>query len=301
MKATAPPLLEVVAGEKSWVTVLCDLFKARLTGLVLLTTVAGFYLGSSETLDYGLLFQTVAGTALLASGASALNQLLEWGCDAKMLRTQQRPLPSGRLQPQTVLTLGCALVGLGLFVLGLGVNLVACLVGAVTVSCYLFIYTPLKRKTWLNTLVGAIPGALPPVIGWTAAQGRLTPEAVALFAIQAFWQIPHFMAIAWLYREDYARAGFKMLPVVEPDGRRTAQHAVLFSLLLLPVGLMPFFLAVSGRTYAAAALVLGITFLCCAVRFSSRLSPSTARMLFLVSVLYLPLVFAVMVLDKSTL
>ncbi len=299
MKATAPPLLEAVAAEKSWVTVFCDLFKVRLTGLALLTTMAGFYLGSPPGLDYALLVQAMLGTALLASGASALNQLFEREYDARMERTRERPLPSGRLQPQTVLFLGWTLVGLGLVVLGLTVNYAACVVGALTAGGYLFVYTPLKQKTWLNTLAGAVPGALPPVIGWTAAQGQLTHEAVALFAIQAFWQIPHFMAIAWLYRDDYAKGGFKMLPVIEPDGIRTANQALGYTLLLLMASLMPFFLGVSGRLYLGAALILGLAFASCAVRFARQLTDSAARLLFLMSVLYLPLLFSAMVLDKT--
>jgi heme o synthase len=299
MKASAPPLLEAVSSEKSVVTVLCDLFKARLTGLVLLTTMAGFYLGSPRNPDFGLLLQAVFGTALLASGASALNQFLEREYDARMQRTSDRPLPAGRLQPQTVLFLGWTLVGLGLAVLALGVNSAACLVGAVTVAGYLFIYTPLKRKTWLNTVVGAIPGALPPAIGWAAAQGRVTPETVALFAVQAFWQIPHFMAIAWLYRDDYARGGFKMLPVIESDGRRTANQAMAYTILLLFVSFMPFVLGMAGTAYLVAAFMLGATYCWCAFRFARCRAVSAARLLFLVSVLYLPLLFFVMVLDKT--
>src|ERR1035438_10409436 len=183
------------------------------------------------------MFHTLAGTALVAAGAAALNQLLECEYDAKMRRTQDRPLPSGRLQPTTVAIFGGACSVAGLVYLALTVNLLTSVVGAVTLISYLFIYTPLKRVTWMNTLVGAIPGALPPLMGWTAARNELSGEGWTLFALLAFWQIPHFMAIAWLYREEYAKAGFVMLPNVDADGSRTAQHAVGNTLALFIVGL----------------------------------------------------------------
>ena len=195
--------------KSPWLAVYADLFKARLTSLVLLTTLVGFYLGFRGPVDFALMFRLLLGTAFLASGAAALNQLLEREYDAKMRRTQDRPLPSGRLQPQTVLMVGCASALVGLLYLAQAVNLTTSLVGATSLVCYLFVYTPLKRVTWLNTLVGAVPGALPPLMGWTAARGELSSEGLALFAIQAFWQLPHFMAIAWIYREEYARAGFQ--------------------------------------------------------------------------------------------
>src|SRR5258706_1164167 len=260
MKATAEPLTESVPAEKSWVAVYADLFKARLTFLVLLTTLVGFYIGFRGPVDYLLMLHTLLGTSLVAAGASALNQLLEREHDAKMRRTQSRPLPSGRLQPQTVLLVGCVTAVAGLIYLALAVNHIRSWIGAFSLVSYLFIYTPLKRVTWLNTAIGAIPGALPPLMGWTAARGELTVEGWGLFAILAFWQLPHFLAIAWIYRDEYAKAGFKMLPVVDPQGHRTGRQAVSHTLGLLPVSLCPFLFGLAGPIYLAAALALGLIF-----------------------------------------
>ncbi|HEX3889594.1 MAG TPA: heme o synthase, partial [Verrucomicrobiae bacterium] len=212
--------------EKSWTAVFSDLVKARLTTLVLLTTAVGFYIGEIGAINWFLFFNTLAATGLVAMGASALNQLLEREYDAKMRRTQDRPLPSGRLQPTTVAIFGGVSSVVGLVYLALAVNLLTSVLGAVTLVSYLFIYTPLKRVTWLNTAIGAIPGALPPLMGWTAARGELSGEGWALFAILAFWQLPHFFAIAWMYRDEYAKAGFKMLSCVDADGRRTAEQSI---------------------------------------------------------------------------
>src|SRR6266446_7394025 len=256
------------SAAKSWLAVYADLFKARLTFLVLLTTLVGFYIGFRGPLDYLLMMHTLLATALVASGASALNQLLERDYDAKMRRTQSRPLPAGRLQPQTVLMIGTASALLGLAYLALAVNLVTSVIGAASLVSYLFIYTPLKRVTWLNTAVGAIPGALPPLMGWTAARGEASSQGWALFAIVAFWQLPHFLAIAWVYRDEYARAGFKMLPVIDPAGHRTGRQAVWHTLGLLPVSLCPFLFRLTGPVYLAGALVLGVAFLWFAIQFS---------------------------------
>jgi heme o synthase len=284
--------------EKSWAAVFADLVKARLTTLVLLTTLVGFYVGWRGPMDFALMFNTLAATALVAAGAAALNQLLEREYDAKMRRTQNRPLPAGRLQPNTVMLFGGVCAMTGLVYLALAVNLLTCVIGAVTPISYLLIYTPLKRVTWLNTAVGAVPGALPPLMGWTAARGELSGEGWALFAILAFWQIPHFMAIAWMYRDEYARAGFKMLPVIDPDGLRTGQQTVSHTLALLLVSLCPFAFNMAGSVYLAGALVLGAGFLWCAIQFSRQLTLARARQLFLASILYLPLLLTVMVLDK---
>ena len=297
MKATAEILAEPIV-EKGWVSVYCELFKARLTFLVLLTTLVGFYLGFRGPVDYPLMVHALLGTALVASGASALNQLWERKFDAKMRRTQSRPLPSGRLQPQTVLLIGIVSSTLGLIYLATAVNVLTSCIGAVTLISYLFIYTPLKRITWLNTAVGAIPGALPPLMGWTAARGQLTGEGWALFAILAFWQLPHFLAIAWIYRDEYARAGFKMLPVLDPHGHRTGRQAVSHTLGLLPVSLCPFLFHITGVAYLVGAVALGLAFLWFAVQFSRDLTVTRARQLFYASILYLPLLLAVMVLDK---
>ena len=298
MEILSVPAPGVAVAEKSWVAVFADLTKARLTTLVLLTTAVGFYVGWRGPMNFALMLHTLAATALVAAGAAALNQLLEREYDAKMRRTQNRPLPSGRLQPTTVALFGGVWAVAGLVYLALAVNLLTCVVGAVTLVSYLFIYTPLKRVTWLNTAIGAVPGALPALMGWTAAHGELGGEGWALFAIVAFWQIPHFMAIAWMYRDEYARAGFKMLPVVDPDGQRTGRQAVSHSLALLFVSLCPFAFKVAGPIYLAGALVLGVVFFWCAVQFSRQLTVPRARRLFLVSILYLPLLLAVMVLDK---
>jgi protoheme IX farnesyltransferase len=298
MKAAVQPLSQSASVEKSWTAVYADLFKARLTFLVLLTTLVGFYLGSRGPLDYWLLTHTLLGTALLAAGASALNQLLEKEYDAKMRRTQDRPLPSGRLQPHTVLWVGMSASAVGLAYLALAVNPLTCLIGVFSLVSYLFIYTPLKRVTWLNTAIGAVPGALPPLMGWTGARGQLSGEGWALFAILAFWQLPHFLAIAWIYRDEYARAGFKMLPGVDPQGHRTGRQAVSHTLGLLPVSLSPFLFKLTGPIYLCGALALGLAFLWFAIQFSRHLTIPRARQLFFASILYLPLLLGVMVLDK---
>jgi protoheme IX farnesyltransferase len=298
MKVSAESLAQAVPVEKSWLAVYSELFKARLTFLVLMTTLVGFYIGSRGPVDYLLMLHTILGTALVASGASALNQLWERKYDAKMRRTQDRPLPSGRLQPHFVLLLGCSSAVLGLIYLALAVNLGTCLIGACSITTYLFVYTPLKRVTSLNTAIGAVPGALPPLMGWTAARGHLTGEGWALFGILALWQLPHFMAIAWIYRDEYARAGFKMLPVLDPLGRRTGRQAVIHTLGLLPVSMCPFLLKLAGPIYLFGALVLGLLFVWYAFQFSRHLTTSRARQLFYFSILYLPLLLSVMVLDK---
>src|SRR5437867_196769 len=226
MKATAQSIGVASAGDKSWFVVCSELVKARLTFLVLLTTVVGFYIGFRGSLDYLKLLHTLIGTGLVAAGASALNQLLERDYDALMHRTEDRPLPSGRLQPDTVLVFGGLCSAAGLVYLVFAINLLTSLLGAITLCSYLFIYTPLKRVTPLNTAIGAIPGALPPLMGWTAARNELAGEGWALFAIVFFWQIPHFLAIAWLYREEYVKAGFVMLPSLDPDGCRTGRQTV---------------------------------------------------------------------------
>ena len=284
--------------EKSAAAVWADLVKARLTTLVLLTTAVGFYIGWHGRMNFLLFFNTLAATALVAGGAAALNQLLECEYDAKMRRTQGRPLPSGRLQPATVAIFGGVSSVAGLVYLALAVNLLTSVLGAVTLVSYLFIYTPLKRVTWLNTAIGAIPGALPPLMGWTAARGELGGEGWALFAILAFWQIPHFFAIAWIYRDEYARAGFVMLPNVDASGHRTAQQTVSHALALLTASLAPFALKMAGPVYLAAAVILGAGFLWCAAQFSRQLTPARARQLFLASIIYLPLLLAAMVWDK---
>jgi protoheme IX farnesyltransferase len=298
MKATVESLNEAVPAEKGWVAVYADLIKARLTLLVVLTTLVGFYLGSRSPVNYWLMLHAVLGTAMVASGAAALNQLLEREHDAKMRRTKNRPLPSGRLQPATVMVFGGVCACAGLLDLALVVNLTTSVIGAISLVSYLFIYTPLKRMTWLNTAIGAVPGALPPLMGWTAARGELSREGWALFAILAFWQLPHFLAIAWMYREEYQKAGFKMLPGIDPQGQRTGRQAVSHTLGLLPVSLCPFLFHITGPVYLCGALVLGLVFLWYAVQFARHMTIPRARQLFFVSILYLPALLVMMVLDK---
>ena len=291
-------VLEKSAVQKSIAAVFCELVKARLTALVLITTLVGFYAGSTSPVDYWKMLHALLGTALLACGASALNQLLERNLDARMRRTEDRPLPSGRLTPDAVLVIGVGLSILGLLDLTLFVNNLTGALGAATLASYLFVYTPLKRITTLNTLVGAIPGAIPPLMGWTSATGEISAAGWSLFAILFLWQLPHFMAIAWLYREDYARAGFKMLPIIDPDGRKTAAQAVCHALGLIPVSFFPSLLGVTGIVYFAAALVLGAAFLFFAIQFSRYLTAERARHLFVASIVYLPVLLGILVLDK---
>jgi heme o synthase len=298
MKEVSAEISSATTAEKSWTAVFADLVKARLTTLVLLTTLVGFYLGWSGAMNYALMFNTLTATALVAAGASALNQLLEREYDAKMRRTLSRPLPSGRLQPTTVAIFGGITSVAGLVYLALAVNLLTSVLGAVTLVSYLFIYTPLKRVTWLNTLVGAVPGALPPLMGWTAARGELSGEGWTLFAILFFWQLPHFFAIAWMYRDEYAKAGFKMLSNVDANGKRTAEQSVSNTLALLAVSSCPFVFKMAGTTYLVGAIILGAGFLWCAIQFSRQLTLTRAKQLFFASIIYLPLLLALMVWDK---
>lgn len=281
-------------------SVLSQLIKARLTLMVLLTTLFGFYFGANGAIQYGLLLHTMMGTALLACGASALNQYLERDYDAKMHRTEGRPLPSNKIRPQTALIFGAITSIVGMAQLALAVDLLTSLLGAATLISYLFIYTPLKRVTTLNTIVGAIPGALPPLMGWTAGSGRgeIASEGLALFGLLFFWQLPHFLAIAWLYREDYARAGFQMLPILDPTGERTGRYALAHTLGLLPVSLIPVALKMAGAVYLAGALICGLLFVYAAWGFSRELTAERARRLFFVSLVYLPAILGLMALDR---
>ena len=238
------------------------------------------------------------GTALIASGTAALNQWYERAADSLMRRTAHRPLPCGRIAPGRALAFGVALSVAGFLDLWLGANLLAAAIGAFTLMSYLFLYTPLKRRTWWSTTIGAVPGAMPPVIGFAAAAGTLTPEAWTLAAILFLWQFPHFYSIAWMYKEDYARAGIRMLPVVEPDGRSTARQIVLFGLILLPVSLMPSALGMSGRIYLAGAALAGVWFLYSGLRVAFDRTAARARGVLVTSVLYLPLIYGLMLLDR---
>ena len=293
-----PELAKAPATEKSLPVVLSELFKMRLTGLVLLTTLVGFYLGSRGPISWVLMFNLLAGTALLACGAAALNQLIEREHDAKMRRTQDRPLPSGRMTPESVLILGGVCGSVGMIYLALAVNLATAALGAATLVSYVFIYTPLKRVTTLNTVIGAIPGGLPPLMGWAAARGGISSEGWSLFAILCFWQLPHFLAIAWMYKDEYAKAGFVMLPVVDTTGERTGRQALCHTMGLLPISICPYLFHMVGVMYLFGALILGALFLWCAFEFSRDLTLQRARRLFFASIIYLPLLLSLMVIDK---
>ena len=279
-----------------------SLTKPRITWLILMSTGVGYFFGlrgvSLSQIHWWALLHTVIGTGLIASGTAALNQWYEREADAKMHRTSHRPIPSGRLSPNRALAFGMGLAVAGFVELAWFVNLLSGVLGIATLVSYLFFYTPLKQRSWLSTTVGAFPGAMPPMIGFAAASGTLTAEAWVLFAILFLWQFPHFYAIAWMYREDYARAGIRMLPVVEPDGHSTARQIVLCASLLIPVSLAPGLLGMSGKLYLLGALLLGGWFLYSGVRAASDLSILRARGVLLVSVIYLPLLYGLMLLDR---
>ena len=277
---------------------LCELVKARLSTLVLTTTLAGFYLGWAGPMNYLRLFNTLFGTALVAGGAAALNHLMERDADALMHRTQDRPLPSGRMKPDMALLIGYGLAAAGLLYLLYLVSPLTSLLAALTFGSYVFVYTPLKRRTSLNTLVGAIPGAIPPMIGWAAARGSIGSEAWALFAILFCWQMPHFLAIAWMYREDYARGGFIMLTHQDESGHATGRQAVNYAFALLLVSLLPSLLGVCGVIYFFGAFLLGAGMVAYAVRMALAPGRARARQLFFASILYLPLLLGLMALDK---
>ena len=277
-----------------------ELTKPRLTLLVLVTTAAGYCLGvgAGGAPDLGLLWRAALGTWLTAAGASVLNQVLEWKADALMRRTQSRPLPSGRVQLHQALSYGVWLSVAGMVWLAVGVNLLAAGLAALTLALYLFVYTPLKCRTALCTIVGAVPGAIPPMIGWAAVRGSLGVEAWVLFAILFLWQLPHFLAIAWLWRDDYARAGFATLPVVEPDGVSTGRQSLLYAAALLPVSLLPSLWGMAGAVYFVGALLLGLALLSVSSRMASSPSHASARRCFLASIAYLPLLLLLMVWDR---
>ena len=274
------------------------LTKPRLVLMVLIATVAGFYLGSFGEFDWIRLLNTIFGTALAAGGTIALNQYVERDLDARMRRTRSRPLPDGRLHPAGALTFGIAISAGGVLYLLVAVNALSSLLAAITVLSYIFLYTPMKRKTPFCTFVGAIPGALPPMGGWVAAQGSLGFEAWVLFGIMFFWQIPHSLANAWMYRTDYERAGLKLLPVIHPDGRSTGHQIVSNCLALLAVGLVPTLIGIAGTSYFIAALALGSVYLCCGVSFAFLRSTVAARRLLLASYLYIPLQLGMLSIDR---
>ncbi len=275
-----------------------ELVKPRLVVMILITTAAGFYLGAQQTVDWLLCLHTLIGSGLTAGGVLGLNQYLERDVDAQMKRTQERPLPDGRMKPLEALIVGAALTGGGMLYLTFIVNVLSGFIISLIVVSYLFLYTPLKRKTSLCTLIGAFPGALPPVVGWVAARGTLTGEAWVLFAILFLWQIPHSLAIAYIYREDYANAGFRLLPVIHPDGASTCRQIVINCVALLGIGLLPALYNIAGSIYFFTALLSGGAFLAFGIYLQRTRSIKAARYLLYASLLYLPVVFLTMALDK---
>jgi protoheme IX farnesyltransferase len=291
-RASARPLAAVRLAD------LVELTKPGITLMVVLTAGLGFLLARGDArLPWLLLVHTLVGTGLVSAGASALNHVLEREVDARMRRTAERPLPAGRLDPDLALLFGVGLAVAGLLELALAVNLLTALLGALALAGYVFAYTPLKRVSSLNTVVGAVPGAIPPLMGWAAVRDGLDPAAWALFGILFLWQMPHFLAIAWLCRADYASAGLPMLTVHDPEGTRTARQVLLYGAALVPISLLPAVQGLLGVPYFLGALLLGLAYLGFGVDFARRRSTPAARRLMLASILYLPALLAVMLVD----
>ena len=299
MKTAAIDSSEVGKRRSGLVGDLVELVKARLTLLVLLTTAVGFYLGAEGPLNWALLLQTVLGTAAAAAGAAALNQWWEHRLDALMQRTQSRPVPAGRMRPGEALAIGSALSIFGVTYLAFVCNALSATLAAITIIIYIFAYTPLKLVSTFNTALGAVPGALPPMIGWAAARGTLNAGAWILFAILFLWQLPHFFAIAWMYRDDYARAGFQMISTGDPTGERSASQSVFFCMLLFIIAGLPAYLGIATVFYLLAEFILGGVFVAMAMRFLKTRERSDARRLFLTSIIYLPLLLGALVLSKA--
>ena len=274
------------------------LTKPRITWLILMSTGVGYFFGARNGWHWLTLLHTIVGTGLIASGTAALNQWYEREADAKMKRTQARPLPSRRLTANRALVFAIVISLAGFAELFFRVNALTGWLGLFTLLSYLFVYTPLKQRSPHSTTIGAIPGAMPPLIGFAAASGTLTWDAWILFAILFIWQFPHFYAIAWMYREDYERAGIRMLPVVEPDGESTARRILLYSLILIPISLIPKFLSMTGNLYLAGAIALGLLFLYAGVRVSFDRTRQQARRVLLASVVYLPVLYGLMLFDR---
>jgi protoheme IX farnesyltransferase len=273
--------------------------KPRLNFLVVATAAAGYYLGAAGEPAWSVAISAIAGTALVAAGASVMNQICERGTDRLMERTRSRPLADGRLTPAEAWVFAVLASAAGLALLAIGATPLSALVAAFTLVTYVAIYTPLKLKTSFATVVGAVPGALPPMIGWAAATDTLSREAWVLFAIVFLWQMPHFLAIAWLYREDYARAGFPLLPVTEPDGLSTGRQVLSYAAVLIPVSLVPTAIGLANPVYFAGAFVLGATYLLLGARFARRRDRPSALQLFIGSIVYLPLVWALMLATRA--
>jgi protoheme IX farnesyltransferase len=299
MKTAVIEAAATVPIERGWTMAdLAELVKARLTFLVLITTAVGFYAGWHGPMDFIALAHAVIGTAFAAAGAAALNQWWEHKYDALMVRTRMRPIPAGRMSPREGLVVGTILGIGGVSYLAITTNLISAALAAATIAIYLFAYTPLKRISVSNTLIGAIPGALPPLIGWSAARNDLALPAWTLFAILFFWQLPHFFAIGWIYREDYERAGFVMLSGRDLEGARTGRQSVIFTVLLLLASVTPVWLGIASYLFLPVAISLGGLFLGLAVRFQLSRNLATARQLFLASIIYLPLLLGALVLTR---
>jgi protoheme IX farnesyltransferase len=298
MKTAATVLPEPALLTRTRVADYVELTKPRVLVLVLFTVATGTWLAAGGMSDWTVLLHTLLGTTLVAAGASALNQLLERESDALMRRTENRPLPAGRLQPAEVLLFGCGCGIAGLAYLAVTLrHPLAAVVAGITFVSYVFLYTPLKRRTSLNTLIGAVPGALPPVIGWTAVSGSMDPAVVTLFVIVFLWQVPHFLAIAWIYRDDYARAGLRMLPVVDRDGGMSGRQMMSYCLALIPASLAPALLGVAGPIYLLGAVLLGLGFLSCTISFTRGPSVGRATRVLRASLIYLPALLALLLLD----
>lgn len=275
-----------------------ELTKPRITWLIVMSTAIGYYFGHKPgAWSFWSIVHTLVGTGLIASGTAALNQWYERDADRHMRRTQSRPLPAGRLQPHQAFWFAVLLSVVGGLELGLFVNWLSSALGILTLALYLGVYTPLKQKTWWSTTVGSIPGAMPPLIGYAAAAGHLTAGAWALYAILLIWQFPHFYAIAWMYREDYSLAGIRMLPVVEPDGVSTSRQILLYSVVLIPVSLLPSWLGMTGALYTVGAVAMGLLFLYSGIRISLDRTRIRARKVLLASVVYLPVLYGLMLID----
>jgi protoheme IX farnesyltransferase len=289
----------IIAGTPSRSADFVALAKPRLNLLVVVSSIAGYTMGGGDTHNVWRMLAVAIGTGLVAGGASAFNQVLERDADAKMHRTRLRPMPDKRLSAREALVFASALSVAGLAALALAANALSAVVALLTLASYAVVYTPLKRVTSFATVVGAIPGALPPVIGWAAAQDALSRGAWILFGIVFLWQLPHFLAIAWIYREDYARAGFPMLSVIDPDGRSTARQSVIYAAALLPVSLGPTLIGMAGSVYFTGALLLSVVFVALTVKFGLTRSIPDARRLFFGSITYLPLLWLLMILNRT--
>lgn len=295
---TAAPNSEATANRKSLPALYCDLTKARLTSLVLLTTFVGFFIGSSSSVDWLVLLWTLLGTALAAGSASALNQLVEGTLDSRMMRTQQRPIPSGAMGRVHAFIAGMVMGYIGLAVLALFVNFLAAGLALATIVLYVLVYTPLKTRSTLNTLIGAVCGALPPLIGWVAATGTLYGGGWLLAAILFVWQLPHFFALAWMYREDYRRGGFKMLPVVDETGRLTSETIVITSLCLIPLGLLVCAAGMAGEIFAVGAVLLGGWLSYRGMQLYRERTDRNAKRVFMASLAYLTILLILLVIDR---